>query len=76
MKYIIIAQVVVPWSMLLDKEGTSNSANPHLRCFSNNLEVINMGTDIVISILGISQSHPYTTIISRGYKTEGSDEIS
>ena len=76
MKFVIIAQVVVSWSMLLDKEGTNNSVNPHFRCVSNHLEVINVGTDIIISIIGKSQSHSHTTIISREYKTEGSDEIS
>ena len=50
------------WAIFLDQGDSCNMVNPYLWAFSRYLEVINMGENSVITILGIILPHPDISI--------------
>ena len=76
MVIVIIDQVVATWDMRLSRKVTYYSVYPQSCILGDNFKFINMGVYVVKSILRISHSYPYITIIACWREPKGTEEIS
>ena len=72
---IVIIKVITRRTIILNKEGTGNPTYIHSRIISDNFEIINMGTDMIISVPSGRLCHPDIPVVPGRDKAYDTKEV-